>query len=58
MAKDPVCGMDVDPKKAAGKSAYKERDIYFCSLKCKERFDKDRLMPPHRGGRKESLIRR
>ena len=41
MAKDPVCGMDVDPKKAAGKSAYKEQDIYFCSIKCKERFDKD-----------------
>ena len=41
MAKDPVCGMDVDPKKAAGKSAFKEQNIYFCSLKCKERFDKD-----------------
>ncbi len=41
MARDPVCGMDVDPKKAAGKSAYKEQDSYFCSLKCKERFDKD-----------------
>src|SRR3990172_592407 len=41
MAKDPVCGMDVDPKKAAGKSAYKGQEIYFCSMKCKERFDKD-----------------
>ncbi|MBI5903330.1 MAG: YHS domain-containing protein, partial [Deltaproteobacteria bacterium] len=41
MARDPVCGMDVDPKKAAGKSAYKGQDIYFCSMKCKERFDKD-----------------
>lgn len=39
MAKDPVCGMEVDPKKAAGKSAYKGQDVYFCSLKCKERFD-------------------
>ncbi len=41
MAKDPVCGMDVDPKKAVGKSAYKGQAVYFCSLKCKERFDKD-----------------
>jgi len=41
MAKDPVCGMDVDQKKAAGKSAYKGETVYFCSLKCKEKFDKD-----------------
>jgi len=39
MAKDPVCGMDVDPKKAAGKSEYEGTAVYFCSLKCKERFD-------------------
>ncbi|MBI5588121.1 MAG: heavy metal translocating P-type ATPase [Deltaproteobacteria bacterium] len=40
MTRDPVCGMDVDPEKAAGKSAYKGQDIYFCSMKCKERFDR------------------
>ncbi|MBI5888523.1 MAG: heavy metal translocating P-type ATPase [Deltaproteobacteria bacterium] len=39
MAKDPVCGMEVDPVKAAGKSAYKGETIYFCNLKCKARFD-------------------
>lgn len=41
MAKDPVCGMDVDPSSAAGKSAYSGEMIYFCSLKCKEKFDKN-----------------
>lgn len=39
MAKDPVCGMTIDEKKAAGKSEHKGQPIYFCSLKCKERFD-------------------
>lgn len=41
MPKDPVCGMDVDPSRAAGKSEYNGETIYFCSPRCKERFDKD-----------------
>jgi len=41
MAKDPVCGMDVDPKTAAGKSEYKGQTFYFCSLGCKKAFDKE-----------------
>jgi len=41
VAKDPVCGMEVDPKRAAGKSAYKGEAVYFCSLNCKEKFDKE-----------------
>src|SRR3989304_5189673 len=39
MAKDPVGGMEVDVKKAAGKSLYKGIDVYFCALGCKEKFD-------------------
>ena len=39
MARDPVCGMDVESSEAAGKSLYKGENIYFCSLHCKERFD-------------------
>ncbi|MBI5560700.1 MAG: HAD-IC family P-type ATPase, partial [Deltaproteobacteria bacterium] len=39
MAKDPVCAMVVDAKIAAGKSVYKGETIYFCSVRCKERFD-------------------
>jgi len=33
--------MDVEPGKAVGKSAFQGEGIYFCSLKCKERFDKN-----------------
>jgi YHS domain-containing protein len=41
MVKDPVCGMDVDPKTAAGKSEYQGQTYYFCSLGCKKDFDKE-----------------
>lgn len=41
MEKDPVCGMDVDPKTAAGKSEYQGKTYYFCSPGCKHSFDKD-----------------
>ena len=41
MMKDPVCGMDVDPKTAAGKSEYKGQTYYFCSAGCKKAFDKE-----------------
>ncbi len=37
--KDPVCGMDVDPVYAAGKSEYKGQTYYFCSAGCKKDFD-------------------
>lgn len=36
--KDPVCGMLVDPRKAAGKQEYKGKTYYFCSPRCAERF--------------------
>ena len=39
MAKDPVCGMEVEPVEAAAKSAYQGEEVYFCSVKCKERFE-------------------
>ena len=41
MAKDPICGMAVDPKSAAGKSEYKGQTYYFCSPSCKKTFDKN-----------------
>ena len=40
-AKDPVCGMEVDPAKATTKSEYKGQTYYFCSLGCKRAFDQD-----------------
>ena len=39
--KDLVCGMDIDPKTAAGKSEYKGQTYYFCSPGCKKSFDKE-----------------
>jgi Cu+-exporting ATPase len=41
MEKDPVCGMTVDPKNAAGKTEYGGIVYYFCSSGCKRAFDKD-----------------
>jgi Cu+-exporting ATPase len=36
--KDPVCGMMVDPEKAAGKVEHDGKTYYFCSARCAERF--------------------
>ena len=41
MAKDPVCGMQVDEKKAAATSVYKGTTYYFCAPGCKTTFDKN-----------------
>lgn len=37
--RDVVCGMQIDPPKAAGKSEYKGKTYYFCSKRCKAKFD-------------------
>ena len=41
MVKDPVCGMEIDPKTATGKSDYQGQTYYFCSAGCKKAFDQD-----------------
>ena len=41
MAKDLVCGMEVDEKKAAATSEYKGNTYYFCAPGCKKTFDED-----------------
>ena len=38
---DPVCGMTVDPKSAAGTAEYKDRHYYFCSTHCLHKFNAD-----------------
>src|SRR5262245_25077697 len=35
---DPVCGMTVDPARAAGKYDYNGQTYYFCNPRCLERF--------------------
>jgi YHS domain-containing protein len=39
--KDPVCGMDVDPAKAAGASVHAGKTYYFCSTSCRDKFEKE-----------------
>ena len=39
MEKDVVCGMQVDPAKAAGSSIYNGKTYYFCAKSCKTKFD-------------------
>ena len=41
MAKDPVCGMNVDEKQAAATSQHQGRTYYFCAPGCKAAFDKE-----------------
>ena len=41
MAKDLVCGMEVDEKKATAESEYKGKTYYFCAPGCKKAFDDD-----------------
>ena len=38
--KDPVCGMDVDPKNPAGRFELKGETYFFCSQNCLQRFSK------------------
>ncbi len=41
MAKDPVCGMNVDERTAPAKSEYKGQTYYFCAQGCKVAFDRE-----------------
>lgn len=39
--RDPVCGMEVDPKKAAATHQYQGTTYYFCAPGCRAAFAKD-----------------
>ncbi len=39
MVKDLVCGMEIDPETAAGKSEHQGVSYYFCAEGCKQSFD-------------------
>ncbi len=41
MARDPVCGMEVDEKQAAGIAEYQGKTYYFCAPSCKKAFEKE-----------------
>ena len=36
---DPVCGMQIDPEKAAGASSFGGQTYHFCSRSCETKFD-------------------
>lgn len=40
MATDPVCGMKIDKERTKYKTVYKGKIYYFCSLQCKEAFER------------------
>ena len=53
MERDVVCGMQVDPARAAGRTDYAGRTYYFCSKGCQQRFEADPakyLDPAYRPG--------
>lgn len=41
MAKDPVCGMEVDPEKARAQTEHEGETIYFCAPGCKKKFEEN-----------------
>jgi Cu+-exporting ATPase len=41
MEKDPVCGMQVDPKSAAAQAQHGGKTYYFCAMACKTKFEKN-----------------
>ncbi|HEX5779796.1 MAG TPA: heavy metal translocating P-type ATPase [Xanthobacteraceae bacterium] len=41
LATDPVCGMKVDPHTAKHRATYEGRTYYFCSARCREKFETD-----------------
>ncbi len=50
MAKDPVCGMEVDESSAAATSEYNGKTYYFCAPGCKKAFDGDPAKYTEGGG--------
>ncbi len=41
MEKDPVCAMAINVETADWSSTYEKQTFYFCSLGCKDKFDKE-----------------
>lgn len=39
--KDPICGMDVNPRTAAAQREHQGKKYFFCSTHCAEKFSAD-----------------
>lgn len=50
---DPVCGMQVEGARAPASSEHQGQQLYFCSDRCRERFERspERFAPPERSRR-------
>jgi YHS domain-containing protein len=51
--KDPVCGMLIDPERAAASTTYESQEVYFCSDQCRRDFEADPARYYDRLDRKE-----
>ena len=56
-AKDPVCGMTVDPQKTPHRTAHSGTDYFFCSSGCRTKFEADpiRYLAPEKSPSKSPL---
>ena len=52
---DPVCGMTVDPQRAAGSSEYQGKTYHFCSKGCVAKFEADPEKYLHPGAKPEAM---
>ena len=52
---DPVCGMTVNPSRAAGSSEYQKKTYHFCSTGCVARFEADPEKYLRPGARPEKM---
>jgi YHS domain-containing protein len=41
MARDPVCGMEIDKEKAEGEVEYEGQTYFFCASGCRKKFAQD-----------------
>jgi Cu+-exporting ATPase len=54
MARDPVCGMQVDEKQAAAAAAHEGKTYFFCAAGCRAAFVKnpEKYVAPQKAGQK------
>ncbi len=53
---DPVCGMTVEPQRAAGSSEYQDKTYHFCSTGCVAKFEADPEKYLHSGAQVEPML--
>jgi YHS domain-containing protein len=58
IAKDPVCGMEVDPTTAAATIEYQGRTYHFCAPGCKDAFEMnpEKFVQPQVAGHRHRML--